>query len=66
MKIINAISFLPVSVRKIKDEQINNVCIIMGITITGNNEIRLLTFMFTIKRKKSIDIVIKQTNKQTN
>ena len=36
----------------------------MGITITGNNEIRLLTFMFTIKRKKSIDIVIKQTNKQ--
>ena len=36
----------------------------MGITITGNNEIRLLTFMFTIKRKKSINIVIKQTNKQ--
>ena len=64
MKIINAVSFLPVSVRKIKDEQINNACISMGITITGNNEIRLLTFMFTIKRKKSIDIVIKQTNKQ--
>ena len=24
----------------------------MGISITGNNEIRLLTFMFKIKRKK--------------
>ena len=39
----------------------------MGISITGNNEIRLLTFKFTIRRKKnekSIDIiVIKQTNK---
>ena len=38
----------------------------MGISITGNNEIRLLTFMFKIKRKKwkSINIiVIKQTNK---
>ena len=42
----------------------------MGISTTGNNEIRLLTFMFTIKRGKiwkSINIiVIKQTNKQTN
>ena len=41
----------------------------MGISITGNNEIRLLTFMFTIKRKekdeRSIDIVIKQTNKKS-
>ena len=40
----------------------------MVILITGNNETRLLTFMFTIKRKKkikkSIDIiVIKQKNK---
>ena len=39
----------------------------MGISITGNNEIK---FMFTIKRKmkneKCIDIIfIKQTNKQT-
>ena len=37
----------------------------MGISITGNNEIRLLNFMFTIKRKKdekSIHIVVtKQT-----
>ena len=41
----------------------------MGILITRNNKIRLLTFMFTIKKQdeKSIDIiVIKQTNKQTN
>ena len=41
----------------------------MGISVTGNNEIRLLTFMFAIKRKKnekSIDIIVtKQTNKQT-
>ena len=41
----------------------------MGISVIGNNEIRLLTFMFTIKRKKdekSIDIiVIKQTTKQS-
>ena len=39
----------------------------MGISITGNNEIRLLNFMFTINRKKdekSIHIVVtKQTNK---
>ena len=40
----------------------------MVILITGSNETRLLTFMFTIKRKKkikkSIDIiVIKQKNK---
>ena len=42
----------------------------MGISRTSNNEIRFLTFMFTIKRKKnekSIKIVvIKQTNKQTS
>ena len=41
----------------------------MVVSVTGNNEIRLLTFMFKIKRKKdekSIDIiVIKQTNKQS-
>ena len=39
----------------------------MGISITGNNEIRLLNFMLTINRKKdekSIHIVVtKQTNK---
>ena len=50
MKITKVISFLPVTVRKIKLEQINNnACAIMGISITGNNEIRLLTFMFKIK-----------------
>ena len=41
----------------------------MGISITEKNEIRLLIFMFTVKKKKEkgIDIiVIKQTNKQTN
>ena len=43
----------------------------MGISITENNEIRLLSSMFAIKRgkkdEKSINIiVIKQTNKQTN
>ena len=41
----------------------------MVVSVTGNNEIRLLTFMFKIKRKKdekSIDIiVIKQRNKQS-
>ena len=41
----------------------------MEISVTGNNEIRLLTFMFAIKRKKnekSIDIIVtKQTNKQS-
>ena len=48
MKITNVISFLPVSNRK-KDEQINNNArVIMGLSITGNNEIRLLAFMFTI------------------
>ena len=31
----------------------------MGISITGNNEIGLLTLMFTIKRKNS------KTNKQS-
>ena len=42
----------------------------MAISITGNNKIRSLTFMFAIKRKKdekSINvIVIKERNKQTN
>ena len=42
----------------------------MLISITGNNEVRLITFIFTIKRKKKDEkriniIVIKQTNKQT-
>ena len=41
----------------------------MAVSVTGNNEIRLLTFMLKIKRKKdekSIDIiVIKQRNKQS-
>ena len=73
MKITNVVSYLTVTVRKIKYKQMNksiiNAFSIMGISMTENNEIRFLTFMFTIKRKideKSIDvIVIKQTNKQT-
>ena len=73
MKITNVVSYLTVTVRKIKYKQMNKSIInsfaIMGISMTENNEIRFLTFMFTIKRKideKSIDvIVIKQTNKQT-
>ena len=75
MKITKVNSFLPVTVRKTKDEQINstmqyNACAIMAISITRNNKIRSLTFMFAIKRKKdekSINvIVIKETNKQKN
>ena len=74
MKITNVVSYLTVTVRKIKYKQMNksiiNAFAIMGISMTENNEIRFLTFMFTNKRKideKSIDvIVIKQTNKQTN
>ena len=74
MKTTNVVSYLTVTVRKIKYKQMNksiiNAFAIMGISMTENNEIRFLTFMFTIKRKideKSIDvIVIKQTNKQTN
>ena len=74
MKITNVVSYLTVTVRKIKYKQMNksiiNAFAIKGISMTENNEIRFLTFMFTIKRKideKSIDvIVIKQTNKQTN
>ena len=73
MKITNVVSYLTVTLRKIKYKQMNksiiNAFAIMGISMTENNEIRFLTFMFTIKRKideKSIDvIVIKQTNKQT-
>ena len=73
MKITNVVSYLTVTVRKIKYKQMNksiiNAFAIMGISMTENNEIRFLTFMFTIKRKideKNIDvIVIKQTNKQT-
>ena len=35
----------------------------MGISTTGNNEIRLLNFMFTIKIKESIGIIVtKQIN----
>ena len=39
----------------------------MRISVTGNNEIRLLTFMFAIKRKKNekASILLLQ-NKQTN
>ena len=42
----------------------------MLISITGNNEVRLITFIFTIKREKKDEkriyiIVIKQTNKPT-
>ena len=42
----------------------------MGISIIENNEIRLLSSMFAIKREKKDEksiniIVIKQTNKQT-
>ena len=73
MKITNVVSYFTVTVRKIKYKQMNksiiNAFAIMGISMTENNEIRFLTFMFTIKRKideKSIDvIVIKQTNKQS-
>ena len=36
MKITDVIPFLTVTVRKNKDEQINNACAIMGISITGN------------------------------
>ena len=37
----------------------------MGISTTGNNEIRLLNFMFKIKTKESIGIIVtKQINKQ--
>ena len=42
----------------------------MLILITGNNEVRLITFIFTIKREKKDEkriciIIIKQTNKPT-
>ena len=40
----------------------------MGISVTGNNEIRLLTFMFAIKRKKRCKkhrYYCYKTNKQT-
>ena len=39
----------------------------MGISITRNNEIRLVTFMFTIKGKgeKNIDIIVIKQSKQT-
>ena len=49
MKITNVILFLPVSERK----KINkNVRVTAGFSITGNNEIRLLTFMFTNNKTK--------------
>ena len=40
----------------------------MRISVTGNNEIRLLTFMFAIKRKKKMkkaSIYCYKTNKQS-
>ena len=49
MKITNIISFLPVRERKKK--QIN-ASVIAGLSITGNNEIRLLTFIFSNKKTK--------------
>ena len=49
MKITNIISFLPVRERKKK--QIN-ASVIAGLSITGNNEIRLLTFVFSNKKTK--------------
>ena len=49
MKITNIISFLPVLERKKK--QIN-ASVIAGLSITGNNEIRLLTFIFSNKKTK--------------
>ena len=45
IKINNVISFLPVSERKKPNKQVK-IRVIIGLPITGNNEIRLLTFMF--------------------
>ena len=44
MKLTNVISFLSVSERKKKTNK--NARVITGLSITGNNEIRLLTFIF--------------------
>ena len=47
---------------------INNSCAIMGISTTGSNEFRLITFMFTIKRGKNMkkhQYYCYKTNKQT-
>ena len=45
MKITNIISFLPVS-EKTNKKTNENARVIAGLSITGDNEIRLLTFMF--------------------
>ena len=45
MKITNIISFLPVS-EKTNKKTNKNARVIVGLSITGNKEIRLLTFMF--------------------
>ena len=50
MKLTNVISFLPVSERKKKKNK--NVRVITGLSITGNNEIRLLTFIFINNKTK--------------
>ena len=54
MKLTNVISFLSVSERKKKQIRMR---VITGLSITGNNEIRLLTFIFinnkTTTTKKS-------------
>ena len=49
MKITNIISFLPVSGKNKKNK---NVRVTAGLSITRNNEIRLLTFMFTNNKTK--------------
>ena len=51
MKITNIISFLPVS-EKTNKKTNKNARVIAGLSITGNNEIRLLTFMFTNNKTK--------------
>ena len=48
MKITSIILFLPVSERKIN----KNTRVITGLSITGNNEIRLVTFIFTNNKTK--------------
>ena len=69
MKIIKVISFLPVTVRKIKDEQINKETMRAPLWGSQKQETRLLTFMFVIKRKKrwkKHQYHCYKTNKQTN
>ena len=65
MKITDVIPFLTVTVRKNKDEQINNACAIMGISITGNQTAYFHVHNYKKKKdEKSIDIIA--INKQTN